>query len=174
MKDRKDAVFLTILAGVLWGTSFPAIKIGLEFVDPYMFVFLRMLLASVLTLLIVFATNNFDVSLAKEKSIWYLGLLNGFSYLIQYVGMNYTTASKSSLLINLSAVWVAILSWLILKERFSKKRMSGIVLGIIGVFFCHYQLESTRINSRHDLRRRTCLLSWNHLVFFHGIQQENG
>lgn len=135
MKDRKDAVFLTILAGVLWGTSFPAIKIGLEFVDPFMFVFLRMLLASVLTLLIVFATNNFDVSLAKERSIWYLGLLNGFSYLIQYVGMNSTTASKSSLLINLSAVWVAVLSWLILKERFSKKKTSGIVLGIIGVFF---------------------------------------
>jgi len=135
LKDRKDALFLTILAGVLWGTSFPAIKIGLEFVDPYMFVFLRMLLASILTLLIVFATKNFDVSLAKERSIWYLGLLNGFSYLIQYVGMNYTTASKSSLFINLTAVWVAILSWLILKERFSKKKMSGIVLGIIGVFF---------------------------------------
>ncbi|RLI46424.1 hypothetical protein DRO69_03085 [Candidatus Bathyarchaeota archaeon] len=135
MKDRKGALFLTILAGVLWGTSFPAIKIGLEFVDPYMFVFLRMLLASVLTLLIVFATNNFDVSLAKERSIWYLGLVNGFSYLIQYVGMNYTTASKSSLLINLSTVWVAVLSWLILKERFSKRKMFGIVSGILGVFF---------------------------------------
>jgi len=135
LKDRKGALFLTILAGVLWGTSFPAIKIGLEFVDPYMFVFLRMLLASVLTLLIVFATNNFDVSLAKERSIWYLGLVNGFSYLIQYVGMNYTTASKSSLLINLSTVWVAVLSWLILKERFSKRKMFGIVSGILGVFF---------------------------------------
>jgi drug/metabolite transporter (DMT)-like permease len=135
LKDRKGALFLTILAGVLWGTSFPAIKIGLEFVDPYMFVFLRMLLASVLTLLLVFATNNFDVSLVKERSIWYLGLVNGFSYLIQYVGMSYTTASKSSLLINLSAVWVAILSGLILKERFSKRKMFGIVSGVLGVFF---------------------------------------
>ncbi len=145
MKDRKDAMFLTILAGILWGTSFPAIKIGLEFVDPCMFVFLRMLLASVLTLLIVFATNNFDVSLEKEKSIWYLGLLNGFSYLIQYVGMNYTTASKSSLLINLSTVWVAVLSWLILKERFSKRKTSGIVLGIIGVFFVTTNLNSLEL-----------------------------
>ena len=125
MKDRKDAVFLTILAGVLWGTSFPAIKIGLEFVDPYMFVFLRMLLASVLTLLIAFATNNFDVSLAKEKSIWYLGLLNGFSYLIQYVGMNYTTASKSSLLINLSAVWVGHFELVNLEGTFFEEKNVG-------------------------------------------------
>lgn len=161
MKDRKDAVFLTILAGVLWGTSFPAIKIGLEFVDPFMFVFLRMLLASVLTLLIVFATNNFDVSLAKERSIWYLGLLNGFSYLIQYVGMNSTTASKSSLLINLSAVWVAVLSWLILKERFSKKKTSGIVLGIIGVFFV-----ATNLN---PLELTQGMILGDGLVFLGGI-----
>lgn len=161
MKDRKDAVFLTILAGVLWGTSFPAIKIGLEFVDPFMFVFLRMLLASVLTLLIVFATNNFDVSLAKERSIWYLGLLNGFSYLIQYVGMNSTTASKSSLLINLSAVWVAVLSWLILKERFSKKKTSGIVLGIIGVFFV-----TTNLN---PLELTQGMILGDGLVFLGGI-----
>ncbi len=126
-----------------------------------MFVFLRMLLASVLTLLIVFATNNFDVSLEKEKSIWYLGLLNGFSYLIQYVGMNYTTASKSSLLINLSAVWVAVLSWLILKERFSKKKTSGIVLGIIGVFFV-----TTNLN---PLELTQGMILGDGLVFLAGI-----
>jgi len=141
LKDRRGALFLTILAGVLWGTSFPAIKIGLEFVDPFMFVFLRMSLASALALLIGFITKNLNVSLAKEKLIWCLGLLNGFSYLIQYVGMNYTTASKSSLLVNLSAVWVAVLSWLILMERFSKKKTSGIALGIIGVFFVTTNLD---------------------------------
>ena len=68
MKDRKGALFLTILAGVLWGTSFPTIKIGLEFVDPYMFVFLRMSLASALALLIVFLTKNLNVSLAKRET----------------------------------------------------------------------------------------------------------
>lgn len=161
LKDRKGALFLTISAAVLWGTSFPAIKIGLEFVDPYMFGFLRMLLASVLTFLIVFLTKNFDVSLAKERLIWYLGLLNGFSYLIQYVGMNYTTASKSSLLVNLSAVWVAVLSWLILKERFSKKKMSGIVLGIIGVF-----LVTTNLN---PLELTQGMILGDGLVFLAGI-----
>jgi len=135
LKDRRSALFLTILAGVLWGTSFPTIKIGLGFVNPYMFVFLRMFLASVLVLIISYATDNLAVSLAKERLVWYLGLLNGLAYLIQYVGMRYTTASKSSLLVNLSAVWVAALSWLVLKERFSKKRLLGIVSGLAGVFF---------------------------------------
>jgi len=126
---------LTILAGVLWGTSFPMIKIGLDFVDPYMFVFLRMFLASVLIVLVSFVTNNLSFSLAKERLVWYLGLLNGFAYLIQYIGMSTTTASKSSLLVNLSAVWVAALSWVLLKERFSKRKLLGIALGLVGVFF---------------------------------------
>ncbi len=135
LKARKGALALTILAGVLWGTSFPAIKIGLTFVDPYMFVFLRMFLASVLLLLISSVTKTLDVSLAKERLVWYLGLLNGVAYLIQYLGMSATTASIASLFVNLSAVWVAVLSWLVLKERFSKKKTLGIVSGLIGVFF---------------------------------------
>ena len=135
LKDRKNAVFLTILAGILWGTSFPAIKIGLEFVNPYMFTFLRMSLASVFVFMISYATHNLKASLAKNRLFWYLGLLNGLAYLIQHVGIQYTAASKSSLLVNLSAVWVAALSWLILKERLSKNRLLGIALGLAGVFF---------------------------------------
>jgi drug/metabolite transporter (DMT)-like permease len=141
LKDKRSALFLTVLAGVFWGTSFPTIKIGLGFVNPYTFAFLRMLIASVLVLVISYATDNLTVSFARERLVWYLGLLNGLAYLIQYVGMRYTTASKSSLLVNLSAVWVPALSWLVLKERFSKKILLGIVSGLAGVF-----LVTTNLN----------------------------
>jgi drug/metabolite transporter (DMT)-like permease len=161
LKDRKSSLFLTVLAGVLWGTSFPMIKIGLEFVNPYMFVFLRMSLASVLVLLISSVTSNLSFSLAKERLLWYLGLLNGFAYLIQYIGMSYTTASKSSLLVNLSAMWVAALSWLLLKERFSKRKLLGIILGLVGVFFITTNLSSL------ELARGTLL--GDGLVFLSGI-----
>jgi len=161
LKDRKNALFLTILAGVLWGTSFPAIKIGLAFVDVYTFVFLRMSIASALVLLISSLTKNLDLSLAKERIVWYLGLLNGVAYLIQYLGMSFTTASKSSLLVNLSAVWVAVLSWLVLKERFSKKKTLGIASGLVGVFFV-----STNLNL---LELTQGMITGDGLVFLSGI-----
>ena len=169
MKDRKGALFLTILAGVLWGTSFPAIKIGLIFVDPYRFVFLRMFLSSVLVLLISSVTKNLDVSLAKERLVWYLGLLNGFSYLIQYLGMSFTTASKSSLFVNLSAVWVAVLSWLVLRERFSKKKMLGIVSGLIGVFFITTNLNLLELTQGMIIGDGLVLLSgilWSFFIVY--------
>jgi drug/metabolite transporter (DMT)-like permease len=159
--DRKGALLLTVIAGLLWGTSFPAIKLGLVFVDPYRFVFFRMLIATVVSLLISVVTKNLRRSLAKEPLIWYLGLLNGVAYLIQYVGMNFTTASNSSLFVNLSAVWVAVLSWLVLKERFSQKKLWGILSGLVGVVFV-----TTNLNL-HDLNQGRIL--GDALVFVSGI-----
>jgi len=169
LKDRKGAFLLTISAGVLWGTSFPAIKIGLIFVDPYRFVFLRMLLASVLIFLTSSVTRKLDVSLVKEKLVWYLGLLNGFSYLIQYLGMSLTTASKSSLFVNSSAVWVAVLSWLLLKERFSKKKIMGIISGLIGVFFITTNLNPIELTQGTIIGDGLVLLSgilWSFFILY--------
>jgi len=41
------SVAVMAFSGVLWGTSFVAMKVGLEYVDPYSFVFLRMVVAFV-------------------------------------------------------------------------------------------------------------------------------
>ncbi|MDQ1279354.1 MAG: hypothetical protein QG670_616 [Thermoproteota archaeon] len=133
MDQTKKAVLFTVLAGVLWGSSFPVIKIGLRYIDPFMLVILRFFLASIIMIIILLFTRRFDRKFAK-RSIWILGILNGVSYLLEYVGMAFTTASKSSLIINLSAVWVAVLSWLILKDRFGKKKSLGIIFSILGVF----------------------------------------
>ena len=92
----------------------------MEYVDAYTFVFLRFLLASIIMLFLLLIRRNFGFEFAKRRVAWFLGIANGVAYLFQYVGMNSTSASKSSLLVNLSATWVAILSWLILKERFGK------------------------------------------------------
>ena len=106
-----------------------------------MFAFLRFFLASVIMFIVLLLTKNLDINLAKKRSLWYLGLLNGFAYLLQFVGMAYTTASKSSLFVNLSAVWVAMLSWFILKEKFDNKKLSGITFAIIGVFLITTNLK---------------------------------
>jgi drug/metabolite transporter (DMT)-like permease len=140
----KEAVLLTALSGALWGSSFPAIKIGLNYVDPYMFVFLRFLSASIIMFMVLLFTKRLDFKFAK-KSVMALGIMNGFSYLLQYVGMTNTAASKSSLLVNLTAVWVAILSWLILKDRFGNKKLFGIVLSIFGVFFLTTNLNVSEL-----------------------------
>lgn len=146
MDNKKKALILTILAGVLWGSSFPAIKIGLKYIDPYMFVFLRFFVASIIMFFILLLTKKLDFKLGKKKIIWFLGIINGIAYLLQYIGMNYTTASKSSLLVNLSAIWVAILSPIILKEHLGNKKILGIVLSALGVFLITTNLNFSTLS----------------------------
>mgnify|MGYP000701053519 CR=1 FL=1 len=144
MNRTRKAVFLTVLSGVLWGSSFPAIKIGLRYIDPYMFVFLRFFSAAIFMFIILLFTRKLDIKFANKK-IWGLGILNGVSYLLQNVGISFTAASKSSLLVNLTAVWVAIISWFLLKERFGKKKSLGIILSIIGVFLITTNLNFSEL-----------------------------
>ena len=141
LTTRKTAVLLTVLAGFLWGTSFPAIRIGLQYMDAYSFVFLRFLTASLVMLTASILLKKFSLKFEKKRLIFALGLTNGVAYLLQYVGMVHVNASASSLFVNLSVVWVALLTPLILHEDLGWKRTLGVTISLIGVFFMTTNLE---------------------------------
>lgn len=141
LTKKSKAVFFTILAGILWGTSFPVIKAGLTFIDPFAFVFWRFLVASVVLLVTMLILRKFEFKITKKKLLVFLGIANAAGYLLQYVGMNYATAAKAALFINLSALWVAILSPKLLGESFSRKKALGVLFGLVGIVFVSTNLD---------------------------------
>ena len=141
INEKKEAVLLTIIASSLWGTSFPAIKIGLMYMDAYTFVFLRFFIALLIMLIFVLFTKNFRLDFINIKLIIFLGITNGLAYFLQYIGMSYTSASNSSLLVNLTVVWVALLSPIITKERISLTKIAGVILSILGIVFITTNLD---------------------------------
>ncbi|MGA2682329.1 MAG: EamA family transporter [Candidatus Bathyarchaeia archaeon] len=141
LSQKSKAVFLTILAGALWGTSFPIIKIGLAYTDPFAFLFWRFLVSSISLVVIMVLLRKLEFKVGDTKLLVFLGIANGAGYLLQYVGMNYTTAAKAALFINLSAMWVALLSPKLLGERFSKIKILGIFFGLVGIVFVSTNLD---------------------------------
>jgi drug/metabolite transporter, DME family len=139
--EKAKAVLIVILAGALWGTSFPMIKIGLETIDPFTFVFWRFLVSSLTLLCVMLATRKFSGKMPDKKLLIFLGIMNGAGYLLQYVGMPYTTAAKAALFINLSAMWVSILSPKLLGEKISKIKVTGVLFGVIGIVFVSTNLD---------------------------------
>jgi drug/metabolite transporter (DMT)-like permease len=139
--NKKKALIMTIGAGFLWGTSFPAIKIGLQHMDPFAFVFLRFLVAALTMLLVLTVRRKVNFAFSKKRLVLFLGLTNGIAYLMEYIGMVFTSASKSSLLINLSIIWVAILCPFLLKERLGGKKVAGVILSLLGVFLMTTNLD---------------------------------
>jgi len=144
--NKKKALLLTALAGFLWGTSFPAIKIGLHYMDAYTFAFLRFLVAASIMFFVLLLTGNFTLKFSKKRLLLFLGISNGVAYLLQYIGMVFTTASKSSLFVNLSAVWVALISPIVLKEHLGGKKIVGVTVSLIGVVLMTTNLDFSSLN----------------------------
>ena len=139
--SKKKAILLTLLAGILWGTSFPAIKVGLEYVEPHTFVFLRFLIASLTMLIVTLLSKSPLFIFNKKRLVLFLGLLNGSAYLLQYLGMVNTPAFASSLYVNLSVVWVALLSPIALKEKLGNKKIAGVLVSFLGVVLMTTNLD---------------------------------
>ena len=139
--NKAKAVFLTILAGALWGTSFPIIKIGLKTIDPFTFMFWRFLISCVTLIVLMLLIKKFEFKITNKKSIIFLGIANDAGYLIQYVVMPYTIAAKAALFINLSAIWVAILSPKLIGENISPKKVVGLLFGLVDIMFASTNLD---------------------------------
>ncbi len=128
------AVTLTALASLIWGTSFPGVKWGLGYVgNDVLFLWLRFVVASVVTLAIVLWLKRYSLSVLKAPVIWLIGGLNAAAFMAQYIGLNYTSASKTALLVDINVVAVAVISYFVFAERIGRKQALGIATGIAGV-----------------------------------------
>ena len=131
-EGNKCALALLILSSVLWGGSFVSVKIGLEYINAYDFAFLRLGIAAIVLLAVFGIQRKFELTALKEPSVWVLGLLNGVGFTLQFVGLNYTTAAKTALLIDLNVVVIALLSWRAFGESFGLYKKLGLILGVVG------------------------------------------
>jgi drug/metabolite transporter (DMT)-like permease len=85
--------------------------------------------------------GKFTFKIADKKLIFLLGIANGVGYLLQYVAMGNTSAAKAALFINLSAIWVVILSPKLLGESFSRKKIVGVFFAFAGIIFVSTNLD---------------------------------
>ncbi|MBP7086955.1 MAG: DMT family transporter [Methanomassiliicoccales archaeon] len=123
---------LLLLAGMIWGTSFVAGKLAVEGTDPYLFSAMRSLISAI-SILPVFFLYKFDYSIFRSKAVWGIAFLNAAGLLLQNVGLTYTTASNTVLLVDINVVIVAVLAAIILKEHLNRRTVVGLVMGMSGV-----------------------------------------
>ena len=150
----------------MWGTSFPAAKIGLNYLDAFLFVFLRFLFTSIVMLLLLLLIGKYDFQFKEKKLILFLGITSGVSFLLQYIGMSYTSAVKSSLFVGLSAIWVALLSPVLLKEPLGTKKIIGVLSGFFGVFLVTTNLDFSFLGQGELIGDLLVLSSGVILAFF--------
>lgn len=146
--QKTPVVFLlALLCCALWGSAFPCIKFGYEWLhiaqndaaSQLLFAGLRFMLAGCLTIVL------FPLLTARRRILWpnrrafsnivILAMLQTFlQYLFFYIGLSHTTASKASVLNSLH-VFVAVLAACLLfhQERLGRNKIVACVLGFAGV-----------------------------------------
>lgn len=136
LRGARGAVSATVLSGLLWGSSFVVIKVGLREIDPYWFVTLRFATAAVIALGYVLLTGGVARlrRLLLNPLVLWLGVTNAVGFILQFKGQSFTTAGKAALFVNSSTILVAIASRFVFRERLGVLKIIAVVVGMAGVF----------------------------------------
>jgi len=128
---------ITIISAVIWGTSFPVIAWGLNIIDPFTFVLGRFWISTIVLLPLIFLNEKHRSTFLEylhDKTIMIMGVMNGIAFLLQFIGQQWTTATKAAIITDSNVIFVAIFSAFLLSERITLKRALGIITALFGIF----------------------------------------
>ncbi|MET1124677.1 MAG: DMT family transporter [Archaeoglobaceae archaeon] len=119
-----------IATTIVWGASFVFIKLALH-LGSFNLAFYRFLIATPFLYLALRGKIS-GVRLQDVPGLILLALTGvTLLYAVQFVALKYTTATNASILINTSAVFVALLS-VLLGERLGAKTIAGMFVALAG------------------------------------------
>ncbi|AGO60827.1 transporter [Ferroplasma acidiphilum] len=132
MQGKVLYFMLLISVVVIWGATFPIMKLSLQYISPVMLLSFRFILSAALMLPIVFKNKM----LIERKNV-ILGIVGGIllflAYYTQTVGLEYTTSSQSGLITGMYVVLLPIISLLYLKIKLNKVDVIAVSIGFIGL-----------------------------------------
>lgn len=121
---------------VVWGGSFIASRLGLDGLYPVELATIRFAIAAPLLLLvtlIVAGPRSLYVA-PKDLPVLIVMAMTGVTlqYIVQFIGMTYTSVTNTALLINMGTFFVIIPSALFLKEKLSADNALGVIIAFLG------------------------------------------
>jgi drug/metabolite transporter (DMT)-like permease len=116
----------------IWAGTFVSTKIVLAEITPALSALYRYIVASVM-LMVLDYHNQERLQRADYPLIVFLSATGvTLYYLLQHYGIQYTNATDAAILISLSPVFIAIISWTLLGEKLSSANMLGLALAFGG------------------------------------------
>jgi len=136
MSNSKLFIYTEALfAVIVWGASFVATKIALQDTSPITIVWLRFLMGVIILGIAVVYRKQFAFPNKKEWTYFaLLGFLGiTFHQWLQSNALRTSQAGTSAWIVSTTPVFMALLGWLILKERPGWVKTLGILLAFVGV-----------------------------------------
>ena len=133
MTPQRRAEILLLFTTLIWGSTFVISKAALDNASPYLFVALRFTTATVL-LTVFFPGKIRGLTWKSYLPGLILAVFLYIGFMMQMVGLQYTTASKSAFFTGMLVVFTPIVQFLWEKRAPSLGNLIGIVFAAIGLF----------------------------------------
>lgn len=124
-----------LFAVVVWGASFIATKVAVGEASPNTIVWLRFAMGVIILGWAVFTRKQFKWITLKELGYFsLLGFLGiTFHQWLQSNGLVTAQATTTAWIVATTPIFIALLGWLVLKEKLGWFRVAGIALAALGV-----------------------------------------
>lgn len=129
------AILKALFAVTVWGASFVATKIALQYAAPTTVVWLRFAMGVIILGLAVGLTKQFSLPQGRDWAYFaLLGFLGiAFHQWLQSTALVTAQASTTSWIVASSPIFMAILGVIFLKEYLAWYQVAGIILAALGV-----------------------------------------
>lgn len=182
--SRNHLTYIKLAAvTMIWGATFVAGRYLAASVDPLLAATLRFMLASA-ALLVFMALARVRLVRPSARQLLQLAMLGFcgiyFYNLCFFYGLQYTNASRASLIVALNPAAIALASWWVFKERLGAFKWLGIGLclagaGVVIVSRNPQLLEGTANAWLGDLLIFGCVAGWGaYSLFSRGLNQTLG
>lgn len=136
LNNRKQyqSEFILLFCSLVWGFSFPSVKIALNYISPNAFIFFRFAFTIIL-FIIIFQKK---IRSADKKSIKYGFILGAFlfvGFVTQTIGLKHTTASNSAFITGTNLILIPFVQLIVIKTKPKSENIIGIIIVVAGLFF---------------------------------------
>ena len=129
-----------IFAMLIWASSFIALKLAMQDVEPYTVIFFRMIIASLCFIYFIKSFLKYEFSRRDIKYILLLAFFEPCLYFIfEAKAIQFTTASQVGMITSLMPVITAMAAGYFLKEIITKQLLLGSLIAIAGVVWLSLQ-----------------------------------
>jgi drug/metabolite transporter (DMT)-like permease len=122
------------LVTLLWGISFPTMKIGLGAMQPFTFLVFRSIVSAI-TIFVLILIRRGALSPPKGRpEFWWNAILHNLMFIPCYYGAAITTSGRASVFLYTQPLFYAALAvWFIPSERLGVRSFMGISAAFIGM-----------------------------------------
>lgn len=137
LADKRTALPAALFCCLLWGSAFPTVKAGLDYMTPTFFAGARFTIAGIAVLALAArrGTGLLSVGYTCWRAVVLIGIFQTvIGYFLFFHGMSVSSAATGSIIVSSGPIMVAIMAYPLLGEGgWAPAQVSGIVFGFTGV-----------------------------------------